>query len=216
MRNRTILTAALALSTLIGGVSAAVPTTAAAEDTTLTFATAGDSLTIYPDTWWQQWNDPSIVKTSPGGYASSGKTSEQVLEALRPLVPLDADVLVLMLGTNDVRLGFTVAETLANLDAIVELVDAPSVLVTLTPPSDLTTTSCPTSCRTGQFVLNRAIQSHAAKRGWLAADPWSSYRAMSQGWTPGASDDGRHPTAEVGTAVRERMEVYIRQAAEGA
>jgi hypothetical protein len=127
-------------------------------------------------------------------------------------------VLVIVLGTNDMRLGVPVATVLASFKKIADKVGAPRVVLAATPPSDLTSTGrCPDrGCRTAQYVLNRAMSTYAFQRGWLFVDPWFKVRKPSGGWTSGATYDGRHPTFTASTIAKDRLEQAIRIAYEGA
>jgi lysophospholipase L1-like esterase len=184
---------------------------------TIRFAYAGDSLTAGSSSWLNQWEATDVLPV--GGFARSQYTTGQVLAAIEPQP--DADVLVIMLGTNDARLGVDTDTILANLDAIAAKVGAPRVILCYTPPSDYTeggpSPACVNgSCRTIQYVLNRDFHLHAFKRGWFIADPWAKVRLMNNGWSSGADTDGRHPTADTSVIVRNRLELYIRQAVNGA
>jgi lysophospholipase L1-like esterase len=207
MKARKLLAGGAALAAAVGLGTLIAPAQAAAEDATIVYAWAGDSLTSRGDSWLKaSWDDETLVST--GGFASSGYTSEQVLANIT--AQPDADVLVIMLGTNDVRYGVSPAETAANFDKIVAKVGAPHVLVTFVPPSNLSLDR-----RVDHYVMNRVLTQHAAKRGWTIDDPWSHHRASTGAWVDGTSSDGTHPTAATSQFVEDRMEVYIRQAVEG-
>jgi lysophospholipase L1-like esterase len=200
--------AALAAAFTIGTVFA--PPQAEAAGEAIAFAFAGDSLTSGSTSWLYQLDDPSLVRA--GGYAKKGYTTGQVLGAIGPVA---ADVLVIMLGANDVRVGASQGSVGTNLDQIVAKVGAPRVLLTYLPPSDVTS-SGGINRRLQGFAMNRYLTAFAAKRGWMIADPWSSYRASTNGWTSGASADKVHPVSAVSGAVANRLELYIRQAVDGA
>jgi lysophospholipase L1-like esterase len=204
------LAAAAALATAFSVGTLAAPPQADAADSTVSFAYAGDSLTSGSASWLYQLDDPSLIPA--GGYAKSGYTSAQVLANITPVA---ADVLVIMLGANDVRLGVSQGTVGANLDKIVAKVGAPRVVLTYLPPSDVTS-SKGINRRTRAFQMNRYLAEFAAKRGWMIVDPWSSYRLGTMAWAAGASADRVHPVPKVSGAVANRMELYIRQAVDGA
>ena len=200
--------AALGVAFTLG--TAVAPPQADASDNTIAFAFAGDSLTSASSSWLNQMDDPSLIKV--GGYAKSGYTTEQVLANIQP-VP-DVDVLVIMLGTNDVHFGVSRSEVKSNIDQIVAKVGAPRVLISYIPPSDVTS-SKGINRQVNSALLNRYMLNVAYHRGWMMYDPWAPYRTSKNGWTPGASNDKVHPLPAVSEAAAQRMEEYIRQAVEG-
>jgi lysophospholipase L1-like esterase len=200
--------AALAAAFTLGTVTA--PPQADAADNTIKFAYAGDSLTSWDSSWLKQLDDPSLVNV--GGFAKSGYTTAQVLEKIKR-VP-DADVLVIMLGTNDVRLGVPISTIKKNIDKIVAKVGAPHVLLSFIPPSDVTS-SKGINRRVQSAMLNRYFNHLAYHRGWAVDDPWTPARTTKNGWYSGKSTDKVHPTAAVSKVASDRLERYIRQAVEG-
>jgi hypothetical protein len=217
LRNRTA--AAIAAVLALGAVTiGSPPPEADASPSIIKFATAGDSITINktPAMWWRQWDSTTIRKTSPGGFAKSGYTSGQVLKAIPADIP-HADVLVIVLGANDMRLGVPVTTVLSNFKRIADKVGAPRVVLAATPPSNLTSTRrCPDrGCRTAQFVLNRAMSTFAYKHGWLFVDPWLKVRQVNNGWTKTYTYDGRHPTFVASEIAKNRLEQAIRIAYKG-
>ncbi|MFC0681221.1 SGNH/GDSL hydrolase family protein [Lysobacter korlensis] len=202
--------AAAALAAAFGVGILVAPPQADAADSTISFAFAGDSLTAVSTSWLHQLDDPALIRA--GGYAKSGYTSAQVFEQIEPVT---ADVLVIMLGTNDVRLGVTPNTVASNLVKIVAKVGAPRVVVSYLPPSDVTNSNG-IDRRSRAFQMNQYLAEFAARRGWMMVDPWSSYRLGTMAWAVGASADRVHPVRAVSGAVADRMELYMRQAVEGA
>jgi lysophospholipase L1-like esterase len=200
--------AALAAAFTLG--TATAPPQADAADATIRFAFAGDSLTSARSSWLNQLDDPSLVEV--GGFAKSGYTTKQVLAEIKP--EAEIDVLVILLGTNDVHFGVPRGEVKANIDKIVDKVGAPRVLLSYIPPSDVTW-SKGVNRQVESALLNRYMLNVAYHRGWMMYDPWASYRTSKNGWTPGASTDKVHPVPAVSEAAADRMEEYIRQAVEG-
>jgi lysophospholipase L1-like esterase len=156
-------------------------------------------------------DDPSIIDV--GGFAAPGYTSGQVLANIEAAP--DADVLVIMVGTNDVRLGVDPYTTRDNIDAIAAKVGAARVLLVGTPPIN-STNYRGIDRRTKGYVLNRYLIKIAAYRGWMYADPFANYRGYNNAWLSGRSADGTHPTAAASAYAAARMETYIRQTFEGA
>jgi lysophospholipase L1-like esterase len=178
-----------------------------------TFTYAGDSTTAQGSSWLGQITAADL--TNVGGVAVSGATSAAILAQVAPVT---ADVLVVMLGVNDVRLGKTRAEVKSNIADIVDIVGATRVLLCAIAPSDETDYGTShLDRRTLGFALNRDLSQFAADNGWMFADPWSSIRLLSNGYASGATSDGVHPTPAASmTNTGPRMTVYIRQAHKGA
>jgi lysophospholipase L1-like esterase len=157
------------------------------------FVVVGDSLTAGTEpldgnrvlgaaSWVPAADDPPL--TFLGGWAVPGATTAAMLEEV---VPMDGDVLVLMAGTNDLVQGHDLADTRANLVAIVDEVNAPEVLLSAVGPLD---------SRAAEVTdYNRQLEALAAESGWTFVDPWGD--AWNDGsFVEGASADGVHPTSE--------------------
>jgi len=129
------------------------------------------------------------------GWAVPGATTAQMHSGV---VPGDwsADVLVVMAGTNDLVQGLPWEESAADLGSVVAAVDAPTVVVVSIAPND------PRPAARNGF--NAALAHLAGERGWTYLDPWGGVDAGGA-FTPGASTDGIHPTAEVATDVGYRI-----------
>lgn len=212
MRNRTsILTAAtLALVTAVTVGTFASPhaAPATAADAPITYAVAGDSLSAMDNSWMHQLDDPELQYA--GGFQRSGYTTNGVYANITPGT---ADVLVVMLGTNDIRYGFDAAHITSRIEDIVEKFGgAGHVLIAFTPPNDYTDDNG-INRRTQSIIVNRAFVALAAKHGWMYADPWSFQRGWDNAWGSGASPDRTHPSTLVAGQAAGRMDVYIRQAA---
>lgn len=183
----------------------------------ITFAYAGDSTTAGnpptdPYMWRTYITDPAL--SFAGGYAHAGYTSAQVLANLTAVT---ADTLVIMLGTNDVRLGVASATTIANVEAIAALVGASHTILSAIAPCDITDygTAHINRQQVG-FILNRAFVDLAASHGWLFCDPYNSVRHLDNGWKSGASGDGVHPHASTSQIIADRLSGYMHLAIEGA
>ena len=166
-----------------------------------TVAVVGDSLSagspllasgeIDPDTWVAQL--PSAAIVLKGGWAVAGATSTAMRAGASHV---DADVLVIMAGTNDVRSGLPLSETEANLIAIRRIVGGGSVLVTAIPPDD--------AFQTQTASFNLSLQSFVRSHGWSWVDPWGPVR-VGQRYRPGMSDDGVHPVRAAAAQVAVAM-----------
>lgn len=193
----------------------AQPRTATAAGSAITYTYAGDSITNPDNSWsWTRYLGDDTI-TTPGGVGISGATSAVVSNAVTPRA---VDVLVIMVGTNDVRLGVSRSTTVANVQQIAATAGAQHVVVAALPPSNLTDYGSDHIDRAaGNYATARDLQADAAAHGWLYVDPFSSVRRNDNTWAINASGDGVHPTAATGEKyVGPRMAVAIRQAVEGA
>lgn len=194
-----LVAALVAAPTISGPAAAATP---------ITFAVAGDSLSANSDSWMNQLRDPALQNV--GGYQRPGYTTNGVYAEIQPG---QADVLVVMLGTNDVRFGFDAAHITSRIEDIVDKFGgAKTVLVAFLPPSDYTDDNGINRRQQG-IIVNRALVALAAKHGWSYGDPWSFQRGWDNAWGTGASTDKTHPTTAVSAQAASRMALYIRQAA---
>jgi len=176
------------------------------DGTGLRVAIVGDSLTagggrllsdgLNAKTWitYAQGDGVNYV----GGWARGGSTVQDQAAAVRPIP--DVDVLVLMSGTNDVRLGIGFAESRASYESIIRTIDAHQVVVAAIPPYD----------RKPQDALR-----YGAELGrWVGTtnhafvDPWLDVR-VGDTWREGESADGIHPTtsgyARLGQVLRDAI-----------
>ena len=111
-----------------------------------------------------------------------------------------------MAGTNDIpiRQRTAIPDRLAGMDAIVETVGAPFVVIMAVPPLD---TYPPET-----LEWNAILADHAAAQGWNFIDPWTSYRDVDGSYLPGtAFEDGVHPSAETAAAVATFVADWITQ-----
>ncbi|ROS50177.1 MULTISPECIES: SGNH/GDSL hydrolase family protein [unclassified Frigoribacterium] len=167
-------------------------------------AIVGDSLTagggrllsegLTADTWMTYAQGDGVDYV--GGYAKGGSTVQEQAAAVRPVA--DVDVLVLMSGTNDVRLGTSFAESASSYDAIVDTIRPEHVVVAAIPPYD----RAPRAAARYEAQLERYV----ADKGWTFTDPWGFARAGDV-FAAGTTVDGIHPTTAgyeaVGHALRD-------------
>lgn len=208
---RTILAALVPALAVTGALAAAssAPATADTAAAPIRVAVAGDSLSEAPQSWMHQLADPGISLV--GGYQHSGYDSGQVLAEIAPAE--DPDVLVIMLGTNDVNHRVWAWETARNIERIAAKVRAEHVLLTYLPPSNRQPDPYTHVDRTaGNLAYSRALVALAARHGWMIADPFAPLRTPAGRYVSGTTYDGTHPTGIVDAAVAERMALYIRQA----
>ncbi|MDD9208145.1 SGNH/GDSL hydrolase family protein [Georgenia sp. 10Sc9-8] len=171
--------------------------------TALRIAAVGDSITDAnsPDFAGGELGEESWVSHAvgdgvafAGGWAQWGATTAQMAAGAQPV---DADVLVVLAGTNDVTAGIPFDETAANIAEIAATVDAPRVLISAVPPID------PDPALATE--LNANLEALAVAREWEFVDAPAEAREGDR-FAPGMSEDGVHPTAQgarvIGAAVR--------------
>ena len=133
-----------------------------------------------------------------GGYARGFATARDIADSM---VAVDADVLVVMVGTNDT--GVTDPDACSPRSTTSSRpAGARSVLISAIPPDD--------GFAADALVYNLALVEHAADRGWAFVDPWAAMRVDGV-WQDGLSIDGIHPTADAAKAAGEIISGAIRQ-----
>jgi lysophospholipase L1-like esterase len=132
-----------------------------------------------------------------GGWARWGATTGQMAAGVEPV---EADVLVILAGTNDVGSGEPPEETRENLRRIADVVGAPRVVLSAVPPID----AAP-ELATG---LNVELEDLAGDEGWDWVDAPAGLRDGER-FAPGMASDGLHPTEfgaqVIGEAVRKAV-----------
>lgn len=132
-----------------------------------------------------------------GGWAKWGATTAEMAAAVEPV---EADVLVMLAGTNDLGLGEDFDVTAANLEEIVEIVGAERTILSAVPPID----SAPSSA----IALNEQLQDLATEQGWQWVDAPAGVREGDR-FGEGMASDGLHPTSRgaaiIGEAVHDAV-----------
>ncbi|WP_158507162.1 GDSL-type esterase/lipase family protein [Subtercola sp. Z020] len=136
-----------------------------------------------------------------GGWARDGATSALMASQVQP-VP-DADVVVIMAGTNDLAAGLTLEQLDDDITSIVSTVGAKNVVLAAIPPITL---------RADYAVeANADLEALAAKNGWFFHDGWGNLRTADGVWSTQYKVDGIH-TTKAGYGVFGRdMGEFIRQ-----
>ncbi len=182
------------------------PRTVPTSSAVLRVVAVGDSITeadspdfdggLIGDGSWARWAEGDGVDVS-GGWAHGGATTEDVLDGVQPM-SADADVLVLMAGSNDVDLDVPTVQVLQQLTDTVAVADVARVVLSTIPPED--------GHEDDVAALNSELAGLADREGWQFVDPMTGVRGSDGGWLPGDSDDGVHPTIAaarvIGTAIR--------------
>jgi lysophospholipase L1-like esterase len=161
-------------------------------------AVVGDSLTagggrmlswgLTRDTWISYAEGDGIEYV--GGWAKGGTTVQEQAANVRPVG--DVDVLVLMAGTNNVRLHIGFAQSASSYDRIVDTIHPKHVIVGAIPPYDRNPRAA--------AVYEQQLRSYVAAKRWDFVDPWGFARDGLV-FRPGVSLDGVHPV----TAGYERL-----------
>jgi lysophospholipase L1-like esterase len=178
-----------------------------AVDAVTSFVAVGDSLTAGPvplpelrfpgsGSWvGTAQGEPLEIR---GGWAVPGATTADMLAGVQRQ---DADVVVVLAGTNDIYYGIPWETRAANIQAIVDTVGARSVLLSAIPPMD----GLPVEA----LDHNGRLAALAQARGWSFVDPWTGVRTANGTFVPGASADGTHPTPavadEAGRGIRDAL-----------
>lgn len=204
-----------AVRTLAAAVAVIVLLTGCApepESPAVTFAVAGDSLTAwdndsfpepdgeFADITWLHWAISPALQLA-GGYARQGAFASQIADEM-PIV--DADVLVVMAGSNDI--GVTEpAQILAAIEAIAAATGIESVVLCAIPPQ--------TGFTSEAEDLNYRLVELAAERGWVFVDPWGGARDADGEWIDEMTFDGIHPTAPAAKEVGADISAAVLKAA---
>ena len=201
---------ALVTAALFLGSCADRPDPAPAAGTAATdavrLAVVGDSITeadspdfdsgrLGPESWVHHTVARDVVLA--GGWARWGATTAQMAAAVEPV---EADVLVILAGTNDVGSGEPAGNTRDNLREIAHVVGAPRVVLSAVPPID----AAPHLAT----ELNAELEDLAAQEGWDWVDAPAGLRDGDR-FAPSMASDGLHPTEAgarvLGEAIREAV-----------
>src|SRR4051794_34130007 len=149
-----------------------------------------------PGSWVSTADRDGIDVT--GGWAIKGATTAAMAAGAQPS---DADVLVVMAGTNDVLQGIPWEQSAANIEAIVGAVGVDRVvLCTIVPLA---------SNPAGETDFNAHLAALADEHGWRLVDSAAAVRAPDGQWLAGLSEDGIHPAdaaaALLGTAIHDAL-----------
>lgn len=160
----------------------------------VTFSVVGDSITAWTtlepglSSWVGTAHSARVLLA--GGWAVSGATTSDMLAEV-DTVP-DADVLVIMAGTNDFLPEFpdwTLDASLQRITQIAADTGIEHVVLSAIAPNDFR------QDRTNQF--NAALQGLAERNDWTWIDPWPFVRAADGSYVVGVSLDGIHPSKQV-------------------
>jgi lysophospholipase L1-like esterase len=158
----------------------------------VTFAGVGDSVTNGDSVDFAGGNSGSLswatyassdARKFVGGFASGGAESDEMLARA---VPVAADVLVVMAGTNDSGHSVPYDVINSNILGVVQGMNIDHVVICAIPPRD-----SDTEISSG---FNAQLQEFVVAQGWTWVDPWAPSRDPETGaWLPGLTSDGIHP-----------------------
>ncbi|MEE6280990.1 SGNH/GDSL hydrolase family protein [Georgenia sunbinii] len=147
------------------------------------------------------WHAVGEEITFAGGWAQWGATTEQMAVAVPEL---DADVLVILAGTNDAGAGVPFAQTARNIEAIVANAGVDEVALSAVPPID--------AAPQNAVELNADIEELAAAHDWTWV-PHPSALAEDGEFAPGMANDGLHPTEAGARLIGEAIATAVLTAA---
>jgi hypothetical protein len=185
-----VLIAAVLASMLHTGATSDPQAAAGTNGGPVRFAVVGDSLSAgrsrflgngLDDESWATYATGDGVEFA-GGWARSGASPEMMAEHVRPVE--DVDVLVILAGTNAVRLRKTLREETRSYRQIASVIRPRHVIISAIPPYRWQPRAA--------VEYNRDLEDLAASEGWTWADPWGFARRGSD-WAAGVSVDGTHP-----------------------
>lgn len=166
----------------------------------MTFAVAGDTVTDWrapngmSPTSWVTYADQGRVELV-GGWARAGVGTQRISMSVRPV---DADVLILLTGTNDLQYPFAYDNIELSLQRTVDTVGARDVLVSSIPPV------AGFEMKTVRF--NAWLARVAYRHDWAFVDAGSTLRGRDCSYRPRMTSDGTRPTPEgarlIGDAIR--------------
>lgn len=173
-----------------------------------TFAAVGDSITDAdsPDFAAGDFGAASWVTyvvddgfAFAGGWAEWGAPTAMMADSVEPI---EADVLVVLAGTNDVAFGIPFDESAANLDRIVDAVGIEDVVVSI-PPTD--------AFPNGVKSYNVRLDDLAGDRGWRFVDASAGLRTADGRFGEGMSSDGLHPSVDGARVLGEAIAAALRE-----
>lgn len=132
-----------------------------------------------------------------GGWAEWSASTARMAEEVQQ--PFDADVLVIVAGTNDA--GWTPHDEIGeNLSRIADAAAVDAVMLSSVPPNDFN--------RDATVELNAYLERFASDAGWTWVDAAADVRDGDR-FAEGTSYDGVHPTEQGARAIGEAIGAAI-------
>lgn len=202
-------TVAIGDQTVGGSATSPSPSAAPVEPSLepITFAVVGDSISARANRAgldqsagsWTSYATDDELEFVDTGWAQSGA---KLREMQQNLTAVDADVLVILAGTNDLTSAVSVADRLAIVGKLAQQSGAGRIVVSAVPPFD--------ALPAASTEWNAALAEYAADNGWQFVDPWAALRTTDDRYIARYSVDGIHPTNQaaelVGIAIRKALE----------
>ncbi|WP_293699381.1 SGNH/GDSL hydrolase family protein [uncultured Agrococcus sp.] len=184
------------------------PATDAAVDV-IRMAAVGDSITAgdSPDlaggvpgleSWVHYAIGPDVELV--GGWAEPGASISQMAEAVT--VPFEADVLVILAGTNDAE-WISREEIDSGLRSIVDRAGVETIVLSSVPPNDLAIENT--------LQLNESLEITARQNGWTWVDSSAGLREGER-FAEGMTYDGVHPTQDGARVIGEAIHAAVLEA----
>lgn len=159
---------------------------------TVRYAAVGDSISEgdSPDFSGGKFGALSWPSLAPsgavfaGGWADGGATTKVIAAAVQPM---DADVLVIIAGTNDLIQGLPFSDSATNIQAIADKSGVGRVVVSAVPPYN--------HAPAASAEFNDKLQELALREGWDFVDAVAGVRDGDT-FAAGMTTDGIHPSAE--------------------
>jgi len=185
----------VAVLVVVAGVAALTMRDETAQGGSLRTVFLGDSITA--ESAQQSWANHAVADPrSPWALEANAGVSGDTLEQMwgrfqTDVLDREPDAVVIMGGTNDVLRGLPTEGSLAALRQMVEAAQDAGIEVWLVapPPLDQGYASLLTS-------LVEAERALAAELEVPFAEPTDALSGPVDGWAPGLSSDGVHPTAD--------------------
>lgn len=138
-----------------------------------------------------------------GGWARWGALTAEMAENVEPV---DADVLVILAGTNDLAGPVNLPDIGENLVVIAANAEVETVVLSSVPPLD--------GLPEGPEELNAFYEGFAAEQGWTFVDSAEGIRDGDR-FAPGMAYDGVHPTEAGAEVIGEAIGAAVLDAGSG-
>lgn len=149
----------------------------------------GDSITYIPFSWFRQVCTAAVVLKNCQNSGIRGNTTTQMMARIdKDVLAYKPSLVIMMGGTNDLRIGGRATSIVRRLDLMVDQIRASGATVVLctVPPRS--------KYEKQALALNASIRAYAADTKLPLLDLYSSVGNRRGGYRKGLSIDGVHPT----------------------
>lgn len=189
-----------------GQVSPTSPDGGAPSVAPTTFAVVGDSISARASREgvdkaagsWTTYASQRGARFVNEGWAENGAT---LSEMQSHVTAIDADVLVILAGTNNLSSNMPIADRLAIVGKIAQTADADRVVLSAVPPFDLNPAAA--------TAWNAALAHFAAQESFTFVDPWGSVRSADATFVARFTVDGVHPTVKAAEIAGTKLRAAI-------